>query len=76
MELKEYLLMKKLSQENFAKLVGVSGPQINRLVKGRRTPSLRLTKRIIKVTGGMVTPDDFKTETEDFDEKELCVMEG
>ena len=68
--------MKKTTQEAFGDLVGVSGTQINRLVKGKRIPSLRLAKRITKVTGGMVTPDDFKTETEELDDKETSVMGG
>lgn len=38
-----------MTQVELARRVGVSGAQINRIVKGRRVPSLSLAVRIAKV---------------------------
>ena len=62
MHLKEYLTKERLSQKKFASLVGVSGVQINHLVHGNRLPSLKLLKKIEKITSGLVSTDDFLTE--------------
>jgi transcriptional regulator with XRE-family HTH domain len=62
MILKEYIEEKKITQADFGHLVGVSHVQIHRLIHGKRTPSFKLAKRIEKVTGGLVTTDDYLIE--------------
>ena len=62
MHLKEYLSKKKITQVDFGKLVGISKSHVNKLVKEKKIPSLKLTKKINRVTGGLVGPEDFKTE--------------
>ena len=64
MQLKEYLKKKDMTQVKFASLIGVSKFQVNRLVHGTKTPSFKSLKRITKVTGGLVTADDFLTKDE------------
>jgi DNA-binding XRE family transcriptional regulator len=68
MKLKDYISEKAITQVDFGKRVGVSKTHINKLIKKERTPSLRLMKRIISVTGGKVSPEDFETEKDLSDE--------
>ena len=74
MLLEKYLKEKNITQKKFASLIKISQVHMNRLIKGRRTPSLRVVKRIEKITGGLVTADDF--ETEDLNDFNLLVMGG
>ena len=49
----------KINQSSFAEMLGVSRTYVNKVIKGRRTPSFKLTKKIQEVTNGLVTLDDF-----------------
>jgi len=62
MELEKYLKKQRITQNSFAKLIGISTVHANRLVRGKRLPSITVVKRITKATNGMVTLEDFKTE--------------
>ena len=54
MNLETYLKTAGLTQTAFASRVGVKHPTINRLVKGRALPSLRLAFLIEHASGGIV----------------------
>lgn len=58
MNLKEYFEKKSLSQVSFAKKIGISKAHICNILKGKRTPSLALMRRIIEITKGEVTVGD------------------
>jgi len=62
MYLQEYLSNQGLTQSAFASMIGISRVQVNRLIKGKRAPSLKVAKRIERVTGGLVTTDDYLIE--------------
>ena len=51
-----------MTQLDFARKVGVSPPQINRIVKQRKNPSAALIVRIEKVTNGEVSIKDLFVE--------------
>lgn len=48
-----------LSQDDLARLSGVSRWTINRIELGERDPSFALMQKIIEATAGAVTPNDF-----------------
>ena len=48
-----------LSQEDFAKSVGVKKTTISRIESGHRVPSMGLVSRICEATSGEVTANDF-----------------
>lgn len=48
-----------LSQDDLAKLCGVTRWTINRIEKGKRDPSLSLMFRMIRATNGKISLDDF-----------------
>ncbi len=59
MTLDEYLIKEGLTETVFAAKAGVSQAQVNRLRKGGVWPKQKLVRRILIVTGGKVTPNDF-----------------
>ena len=59
MKIHEYLSATGLSQDEFARKVGVSQATISRYASGLRTPRLPHALAILTVTGGRVTPEDF-----------------
>jgi predicted transcriptional regulator len=59
MKLSDYISENKLTQAAFGKLIGVSQAAIDRYLRGERNPHKKYMKRIIKVTGGQVKPNDF-----------------
>lgn len=59
MRLDEYLKARGLTHRNFADLVGCEQPTISRFVARTRIPSAALMQRIMAVTNGEVTADDF-----------------
>jgi|DEB0MinimDraft_10_1074344.scaffolds.fasta_scaffold501169_1 DNA-binding XRE family transcriptional regulator len=59
MLLDDYLKKNRITQTKFASMVGVSRVQVNRLVRKKRTPSLKLAKKIERITQGKVTTDDY-----------------
>ena len=58
MDLKNYLKIHSLPQEKFASLLGISQPHLSNILKGRKSPSIQLAKRINDVTNGKVSLDD------------------
>ena len=59
MTLNDWLTSEDLTQAFAAKRLGVSQPSISYLVKGNRLPSLRLMQKILTMTNGAVTIEDF-----------------
>ncbi len=68
-KLEKYLTHHSISQRGFAKRVRTTPNNLNRLVQGMSTPTLRLAYEIEKKTGGMVTVYDWLPQ-EAFDEDE------
>lgn len=69
-KLGKYLKHRSISQRGFAKRIGTTPTNLNSLIKGRSTPSLRLAYEIEKKTGGLVTlydwlPDECKKDQPD-----------
>lgn len=62
MTLDEYLTAEKLTETVFAAKVGISQPHVGRLRKGRVWPQKDLLARIMIVTEGKVTPNDFLSQ--------------
>lgn len=61
----QYLNKANLTQEAFAKSLGVSQATISRIVLNQAKPSLALAVRIEAKTGGAVRPADFFTKSRD-----------
>lgn len=58
-KLREYRLSKGLSQEALARRLGVGKAAICRIEKGSRLPSLPLIARIVRITDGKLSANDF-----------------
>ncbi len=58
MNLDEYLFRKKISQTDFSKELGVSRNHFGEILRGRRTPSVKLAKKIEEFTNGEVTKEE------------------
>ena len=58
MKLSEYLKNHKITHKQLAEKVGVSPPQITRIVNGTRNPSTLLVSLIEEETSGQVTLKD------------------
>jgi len=66
MKLAAYLRSRNLKHQEFAALIGCEQPTVTRFVRGRRIPSAALMRRIVEVTEGEVTANDFfEAESED-----------
>lgn len=61
-KLDKYLKHRCISQRGFAQKVGTTPNNLNLLVRGKSTPSIRLANKIEKNTGGLVTLYDWLTE--------------
>lgn len=48
-----------LSQADFAKSVGVKKATISRIEKGHRVPSMGLVSRMVEISQGELSADDF-----------------
>ena len=59
MTLAEYLQQHDLTATSFAEQIGVAIGSVSRYASGDRTPRPAIMRRIIKVTGGAVGPQDF-----------------
>lgn len=57
--LKRYRERRGLSQEEFGRLIGTTKVTISRFETGAREPTLRTIKKIMDVTGGELTANDF-----------------
>lgn len=58
-KLREYRAFKGLSQEDFAKSVGVQKATISRIEQGKRIPSMTLVSRMVEASDGFLRADDF-----------------
>ena len=58
-KLERYLTHNGVSQRFFANKINTTPNNLNLLVKGKTTPTLRLAYEIEKATGGMVTVYDW-----------------
>jgi DNA-binding transcriptional regulator YiaG len=58
MKLQTYLHKKKLTHEQFANMAGVSGQSVRNWISGIKKPTRHLQK-IVEITGGKVTANDF-----------------
>ena len=59
MNLKDYLILKKISQITFANSIDVSPISLARYLNGVRFPDKKILSKIIKYTNGVVSADDF-----------------
>lgn len=59
MKLNEYLKNNCLTNGMFAETLGISAEAVRRYRRGIRIPSADMMLRIVEVTGGEVTPNDF-----------------
>jgi len=58
MKLSKYLSDNSIEQQDFAKLIRVTGATVSRYVTGQRRPRRAVAKRIERVTDGEVTLQD------------------
>lgn len=65
MRLAEYLSENNLTHERFAEIVGVSRPTVTHWLRGGRIPEFQHLQRVIEVTSGAVTANDFINLPED-----------
>lgn len=56
MQLASYLKTLKITDAEFARMIGVNQSTVLRLKRRERRPSLELAQRIFKATGGKVPP--------------------
>lgn len=64
MKLNEYLQKNKLTQVEFAKIIGVTKPVISRIVNRKKNVSIQVIKRIEEATKGEVQFSDIYLEIE------------
>jgi transcriptional regulator with XRE-family HTH domain len=58
MKLRDYLKKHNQTQDEFAKMVGVTRPLITQIISGRKNPSIKVLMKITELTDGEVTPVD------------------
>jgi DNA-binding XRE family transcriptional regulator len=58
-KLREYRIARGLSQSDLAASVGVKKATISRIEKGLRVPSMGLVARIVRISAGELSADDF-----------------
>lgn len=57
--LADYLHEQSISTEEFARRLKVDPISVGRYLRGERRPNWTVMRRIVKETGGVVTPNDF-----------------
>ncbi len=62
MKLRDWRDIRGFSQFQAGNLIGVSGVTVSRY-EGGRVPEPEVLKRIIRITGGLVQPNDWFSET-------------
>lgn len=65
MQLYKYLILKNISQSEFADKIGVSQPTLSRYYNGDTLPSVVIGARIEKATGGEVSCGDWENLNQD-----------
>ena len=58
-KLRAFRISKGLSQQDLAASVGVQKAAISRIEKGQRVPSMGLVARLVDVSDGELSADDF-----------------
>jgi DNA-binding XRE family transcriptional regulator len=58
MDLDEYLFRKRISQTDFAKHLGISRNHLGEILRCKRSPSVKLAKKIGELTQGEVTKEE------------------
>jgi transcriptional regulator with XRE-family HTH domain len=58
-KLRAFRVSRGLSQQEFARSVGVKKSAISRIEKGKRVPSMGLVARIVELSDGELSADDF-----------------
>lgn len=58
MDLKTFLVTRKFTQKEFAKHIGISSTALSNYLAGRRTPTLKIAKRIEEFTDGRVKMEE------------------
>ena len=59
MKLKEYIKTNKIKQYKFAEMINASPANLSRWVNEKHIPSVLYMMKILKETGGQVSPADF-----------------
>ena len=59
MKLVDYLLANNIRRTDFADMVGVSQSYVTQLCQGQIWPGREIVTKILEVTDGQVTPNDF-----------------
>lgn len=59
MNLRDYLLDLNISQVEFAKILGVTAPYLNGVIRGKKKPSVELAQAITELTCGKINGMDF-----------------
>lgn len=59
MKLASYLAANEISEADFAAKIGVARETVNKLKNGQLWLSSETAERILRATGGEVTPNDF-----------------
>ncbi len=59
MKLSGWRNQERMTQVELAQLIGISVMQLYRIERGINRPSPRVMQRIVEVTDGAVTPNDF-----------------
>ena len=65
MQLYKYLILKNISQSQFADKIGVSQPTLSRYYNGDTLPSVVIGARIEKATGGEVACSEWENLLQD-----------
>jgi len=58
MDLDEYLFRKRISQTDFSRELGISRNHLGEILRRRRSPSVKLAKKIEGLTKGEVTKEE------------------
>lgn len=62
--LTDYREGRGLSQDDLAKLIGVTRWTVNRIECGKRKPSIELVGKIVGLSGGQLSANDFLPQNE------------
>lgn len=59
MQLADYLAKQNISRSDFADAIGVKEPSVSRYITGKNIPERDVMRKIVSVTAGNVTANDF-----------------
>jgi len=77
MLLKNYLMFHKISNKDFATLLGVSPPTVSTMCRGITKPKRPMLMAVMQMTSGAVQPKDFLRDQDEYnaiyeDAREFC----